>query len=100
MLVIYFNASHPFFLCSAFASRPPAPPPRDKSSKTGSDGASLWETACRALQSVREVRIAVEGELGAQAILRSEGATGPPGESDGESDLEISGGENRGSVEL
>ena len=49
---------------------------------------------------LKKVRIAVERELEAQAILQSGGATGPPSESDEEGDLEISDSENESDVKL
>ena len=47
---------------------------------------------------IKKARIAVEREFEAQALLRSEEATRTPSESDGESDLEVSGSEGESDV--
>ena len=78
--------------CDAFALffcalRPLAPPQRDKSNENDTDGTFLQKTACRALQSDKKARIAVGGELEAQALLQSEEATGPHSESEGSTEV-------------
>ena len=47
---------------------------------------------------MKKVRIAIERELKAQALLHSEEATGPNDESEEESDLEVSDSGNESSV--